>query len=136
LEIVGKNVDDPEELEDAINSLKNIDVFWMTFDKSAVTSAEAFQRLLAITSRRKIPVFAYHETLVEKGALFSVSSNFEAMGKQAAELMQKILLKSQVESVPSIFPTLSKLAINLTVAKKLNLDVNPSVITSTTLKYN
>lgn len=135
LEIVARSLEHPDDLEDALNRMNDIDVFWMTLDKSVVNSSEMFQELLQLTTRKGIPVFAYHEALVEKGALLSVSSNFETMGKQAAELMQKILLKPRVDTVPAVFPTLSKLAINLSVAKKLKVDLNPSVITSATLVY-
>lgn len=135
LEIAARSLEHPDDLADTLNRLSGIDVFWLTLDNSVVNSSEVFQELLQLTSRKGIPVFAYHEALVEKGALLSVSSNFETMGKQAGELMQKLLSKPSVDTVPAVFPTLSKLAINVSVAKKLKVDLNPSVITSATLVY-
>jgi ABC-type uncharacterized transport system substrate-binding protein len=136
LQLIAKNVGDPEEMKSVLRQWKDIDVFWMFLDKTAMNSMEDSQWVIDTMSKKGIPVFALHESFVrEQGALFSVSSNFEALGKEAAELTQKILAKPPVGAMPTRFPSASRLAINLKTAKQLNLQISPSVISSTSLVY-
>ncbi|HEY4492224.1 MAG TPA: ABC transporter substrate binding protein, partial [Acidobacteriota bacterium] len=136
LELVARNVEDPEEMKSLLRQWKDIDVFWMFLDKTAMNSQQDSQWVINTMSKRGIPVFALHESFVrEQGALFSVSSNFQALGKEAAELTQKVLAKPPAGPMPTRFPSSSKLAINLKTAKELNLQISASVISSTSLVY-
>ncbi|PWT91061.1 MAG: hypothetical protein C5B54_06100 [Acidobacteria bacterium] len=136
IEIATQPVSEAEDVDEAIQRLRDIDVLWMVWDQSAVFSEEGFQQVIKSTARRNIPVFALHESFVkDRGALFSVSSNFTAMGQQAADLLKKILSSSTVKVVPAVAPAISRVAVNLSVAKKLNVKINPNGLTSSTLIY-
>jgi ABC-type uncharacterized transport system substrate-binding protein/tetratricopeptide (TPR) repeat protein len=135
LEIVERTATDPDEMLDAVDEMKNIDLLWVIPDKSLVNTPDIFKNVLNWAYSRNLPVLAYHEAFVKEGALFSVSSDFSSMGGQAAELLQNLLDHKTTADLPVIPPSLSKLAINLSAAKKLKLEVNPNVVSSAAIVY-
>jgi ABC-type uncharacterized transport system substrate-binding protein len=122
-------------MEEVLSDWDSIDVLWVIPDKSLVNSPEVFHSVLSLTMDHNLPVLAYHEAFVKEGALLSVSSDFSSMGKQAAELVHNLLDQKSGTNLPSVMPTLSKLAINLKTAKKLNIEINPNVLMSATQVY-
>jgi putative ABC transport system substrate-binding protein len=133
--MVTKTATDQESLMEALTSLGKVDLIWVVPDKSLVNSPEVFRKLLREANSRSIPVLAYHEAFVKEGALFSVSSDFTLMGKQAAEMMQNLINREAIATLPTVSPSLSKLAVNLSAAKRLNLELNPNVVSSASIVY-
>jgi ABC-type uncharacterized transport system substrate-binding protein len=70
----------------------------------------------------------------EKGALFSLAYDFRSIGNQAAELTKKVMVLHP-NTLPRVYPSFSTLAINLAVAKKLNIEINPNLITKDTIIF-
>ena len=122
-------------MEEILSEWEGIDILWVIPDKSLVNSPDVFRRVLAITTQRRLPVFAYHEAFVKEGALLSVSSDFSLMGKQAGELVQNLLDQKTGTNLPTLSPTLSKLAINLKTAKRLGIEIDPNVLMSAAVVY-
>ena len=135
LEIVSRTAQSPAQMEEALADWEGIEALWVIPDKSLVNSSEVFRKVLSLTMNRNVPVIAYHEAFVKEGALLSVSSDFASMGKQAAELVHNLLNQKTGKNLPVVSPTLSKLAINLKTAKKLNIEINPNVVTSASQVY-
>lgn len=134
-EVVPRTAQNSSQMEEILSDWDGIDVLWVIPDKSLVNSPEVFRSVLALTMNHNLPVLAYHEAFVKEGALLSVSSDFSSMGKQAGELVHNLLDQKSDKNLPSVLPTLSKLAINLKTAKKLNIEINPNVVMSATQVY-
>lgn len=133
-DLVTQEIGDSLEIEAGLKKVKQADAFATVFDKS-FNSMDAWNRFVRESTKRNIPVFAYGlRDFAEKGALFSLSYNFSSIGKQAASLIQKVLLVHP-ETIPRIYPSFSELAINLAVAKKLNININSNVITKDTVVF-
>jgi len=135
LEVVPRTAENSSQMEEMLSDWEGIDVLWVIPDKSLVNSPDVFRSVLSLTMNRNLPVLAYHEAFVKEGALLSVSNDFSSMGKQAAELVHNLLDQKSDKNLPSVLPTLSKLAINLKTAKKLNIEINPNVVMSATQVY-
>jgi putative tryptophan/tyrosine transport system substrate-binding protein len=135
LEVVTRMAQNSSQMEEVLSDWQGIDVLWVIPDKSLVNSPEVFRSVLSLTLNRNLPVLAYHEAFVKEGALLSVSSDFGSMGKQAAELVHNLLDQKSGKNLPSVLPTLSKLAINLKTAKKLNIEIDPNVVMSASQVY-
>jgi putative ABC transport system substrate-binding protein len=134
-EIVSKVANNSGQMEEMLSDWEAIDLLWVIPDKSLVNSPDVFRNVLSIATQRRLPVFAYHEAFVKEGALLSVSSDFTLMGKQAAELVQKLLDSKTGPNLPTLSPALSKLALNLKTAKRLGIDIDPNVVTSAAVVY-
>ncbi len=134
-EIIGRTAKSSGQMEEILSEWEGIDILWVIPDKSLVNSPDVFRRVLVITTQRRLPVFAYHEAFVKEGALLSVSSDFGLMGKQAGELVQNLLDQKTGTNLPTLSPTLSKLAINLKTAKRLGIEIDPNVLMSAAVVY-
>jgi ABC-type uncharacterized transport system substrate-binding protein len=134
LEVDAREIEEAGDIVAGMNQFKEIDAFWMLLDPSTA-SMDAWGEVIRATSKRKIPVFAYgNEDLAKRGALFALSYNFRSIGKQAAELTQKVLILHP-DTVPLLYPSFSRVAINLAVAKQLNVEISPNLITKDTIVF-
>jgi ABC-type uncharacterized transport system substrate-binding protein len=114
--------------------IKEIDALALLFDPST-GSMDAWNEVIRASSKRNVPVFTYGlQGWAEKGALFSLAYNFSSIGRQAGELAQKAYLLKP-SSLPRVYPSFSSLALNLAVAKKLNIEINPNLITKDTVVF-
>jgi putative ABC transport system substrate-binding protein len=134
-DIVARTAKSSGQMEEILSDWEGIDILWVIPDKSLVNSPDVFRSVLSIATQKGLPVFAYHEAFVKEGALLSVSSDFSLMGKQAAELVEKLLDQKTGVNLPTLSPTLSKLAINLKTAKRLGIEIDPNVVTSAAVVY-
>ena len=73
------------------------------------------------------------QPMVERGALVSYGADLRLLGMQAAKLMAKILKGAKPSELPVQTPERLPLAINLTTAKAIGLDISPSILERTEL---
>ena len=69
--------------------------------------------------------------MVEQGALVSYGADFRLLGMQAAKLVAKILKGAKPSEIPIQTPEQLLLAINLTTAKTIGLDIPRSILERT-----
>jgi ABC-type uncharacterized transport system substrate-binding protein len=105
---------------------KNVDIVWTTADQRLYDNASV-RALLLSCLREKIPVWGFSPAFVRAGAVVGVGVEAAAQGKQAADLLIALLkdpksVKNKVQS-----PREYQIAVNLIVAKDLNLDIPESV---------
>jgi putative ABC transport system substrate-binding protein len=79
----------------------------------------------------RIPLAVSETSMVERGALVSYGAEFRLLGLQAAKLVAKILKGAKPAELPIQTPEQLPLAINLTTAKAIGLDIPPSVLERT-----
>lgn len=87
---------------------------------------------LFVSARQKIPQLAmvhrlpaiFHQAQwAEAGGLISYGYNFASMWRTGADMVSKILSGASVSEIPMEFPTAYELAINMTTAKFLGIEV-------------
>ncbi len=71
--------------------------------------------------------------MVEQGALVSYGADLRLLGMQAAKLVAKIIKGAKPSEMPVQMPERLPLAINLTTAKAIGLDISPSILERTEL---
>lgn len=78
-----------------------------------------------------IPLSVTEQPLVEQGALIAYGADIRLLGVQAAKLMAKILKGAKPSEMPVQTPEQLPLAINLTTAKAIDLDIPRSILERT-----
>ena len=109
-----------EALQDLIGK---IDALWILPDRTVVTK-ESFNLIKSTTLKNKIPLLCTTDVFVKSGALMAVFSDYGEIGRQAAQLVNKILKLSSANSLGIVYPDTFKLAINSLTAQKLGLKID------------
>jgi putative tryptophan/tyrosine transport system substrate-binding protein len=75
-----------------------------------------------------IPLAVSEHIMVEQGALVSYGADLRLVGMQAAKLVAKILKGTKPSEIPVQMPEELPLAINLTTAKAIGLDIPRNIL--------
>ncbi|MHC4270286.1 MAG: ABC transporter substrate-binding protein [Planctomycetota bacterium] len=114
------------------NLIGKIDALWLLPDSTVVTR-KSFDFIKSKTLENKIPLLCTSDVFVKAGALAAVFADYKCIGRQAAELAEKILGSSTPDSLGIVNPHSFELAINTDTAEKLELKLeavqrNPQII--------
>ncbi|MFI5294294.1 MAG: ABC transporter substrate-binding protein [Thermodesulfovibrionales bacterium] len=119
IKIIVKEIHHPMDVPLTINSLKDkIDAFWMIPD-STVFSPETVEYLFLFSFENKIPVLTFSENYLSMGAVMSANIDARDIGKQAGEMVAKILSGANVADIPSVDARKANVTVNLITAKKI-----------------
>jgi putative ABC transport system substrate-binding protein len=112
----------------AIESLidKHVDIIWTSPD-SKIFDTAAVRTLLLSALRAKIPVWGFSPAFVRAGALLGVGVDPAAQGKQAADLVLRSISGHPEPPERLMPPQEFQIAVNLIVAKQLELEVPESL---------
>jgi putative ABC transport system substrate-binding protein len=77
--------------------------------------------------RHNLPVAGSFRYTVEQGAIFGIADNLEAVGRQAAPLVHKILQGTPAGTIPVVTPE-QVLVINYKRVQELGLEVPEGVL--------
>ena len=109
--------------------------FEAAFAKALQTRCDALLVLgssLFVSARNKLPQLAtanrlpsvfHHAQWTEAGGLFSYGYNFPKLWQMGADMVNKVLHGVPIAELPVEFPTTFELAINLTTARLLKIDI-------------
>ncbi len=123
LKLIKAVVSSPGQVPGALESIiKKIDVLWIVIDKTVV-SERSLEYMLAMSLKKKIPVMGPAMYMVKKGALFSLSCDYEDIGRQSGELAWKILKGKKTKNLAVTLPRKTHFVINIRVAKKVKVDI-------------
>jgi putative ABC transport system substrate-binding protein len=128
LRIVGFPVASRKEISKVLKSPQlDIDILWIIPDRT-IGSEKIIKYLIKKMLLRKIPVVGFNEWFAKNGAILSFSLDYQEIGKQAAELAQKLLLTG-----PSLAPFIQeplkvKTIVNMKVAGKLGIAISVDLI--------
>jgi len=114
-----------DDLPDRLRALKGkVDALWLPPDPLLVTPA-AFAVLKDYSRGNHIPVYASAETLVEDGAVASLFSSYQEIGRRAGWAAQRVL-EGTLERT-AYYPEKLQMAVNPSFAREVGL-VIPSTI--------
>jgi putative ABC transport system substrate-binding protein len=120
------------EMADVYNTIRSsigsFDAIWMIPD-TAIFTVETTRDVLLVALRNKIPVIGISPLYVKAGALFSLSCNYTAIGKQGAEIAAQILNNhTSPADVKIADPTVMDLSINTNIAEYLGKRIPDSML--------
>lgn len=122
------------ETPSALRKLKEkTDALMLVMD-DAIASEQAIRHIVEFSVKNHYPIFGFSRQIVKSGALFTSVTNFEAIGKQTAELSEKIMNGDQP---PDDFaaPVSTGYSLNVRVAELLGLSLPKNVIDESEEKH-
>jgi len=128
LRLIAHAITTPKELPVALEALaSSADVFWGINDRLVLTPQTA-KTLLLFSFRNRIPFIGLSETWVKAGALFALDRDYPDLGRQCAELTEKILSGSRVKDLPTETPQKVKFTLNRHTAEQMKLEFSERVL--------
>lgn len=125
LQVIEKGVNTVNDMNLALNSLLGqVDVLYIPTD-NLVTSSESL--LIQQANRKNVPVIASVESSVKKGALATVSIDYEKLGYQTGERILEILKGKSPNQIQVERLRETTLVINERIAKKYGISVKQEV---------
>lgn len=125
LQVIEKGVNTVNDMNLALNSLLGqVDVLYIPTD-NLVTSSESL--LIQQANRKNVPVIASVESSVKKGALATVSIDYEKLGYQTGERILEILKGKSPNQIQVEGLRETTLVINERIAKKYGISVKQKV---------
>jgi putative ABC transport system substrate-binding protein len=87
------------------------------------------QKLIAdLALQRRLPAVSPNSAFCQAGGLASYSADLEALSRQCATLVDKILKGRKPSDLPAELPTRFRLIVSLKTAKAIGLAVPPSLL--------
>jgi putative ABC transport system substrate-binding protein len=122
-------------IPNAIETLthERVDGLLMIPDATIYNSASV-QRILLWGARQKKPVWSFSEGIVKAGAFAGQFANDEAVGRQTADLVQKILDGTQPQELGLQFPDRIESAVNTHTSGIIGLHLNDSILPSDVIR--
>ncbi len=124
-----------DHIPNAIETLtsKRVDGLLMIPDATIYNSASV-QRVLLWGARQKKPVWSFSEGIVKAGAFAGQFANDQAVGRQTAELVQKLLDGTQPQQLGLKFPDHIESAVNTHTSEIIQLELDDSNLSSNVIR--
>jgi putative ABC transport system substrate-binding protein len=127
LELVPIEVRDPKQLSTSLASLdESIEALWSVADRT-VLSRGMVEQVLLHTLEHQVPFMGLSAQYVRAGALLALSTSYEENGRQAAELLMRVLEGAPAGSLAVAVPTEIEVVFNPRTAKRLEVGPIPSL---------
>ena len=126
-EVRAINVRDAAEIQRAVAAFANVPNGGMIVTASALALAYR-ESIVASAARHKLPTVYFQRVFVDGGGLISYGADFLAQYRRAAGYVDRILKGERPADLPVQVPTKYELAINLTAAKTLGLEVPATLL--------
>ena len=124
LEVSASPIKSPGEVIQGLNALDPaIDLLWLTPDPCLI-SPMAREAFFLYSLQNKIPILAFAPKYIKSGALLAVTPDVKAIGKEAAELVDKFLNGTSLSKLPPITTRQPAIMINNRIKAKFNLKIN------------
>ncbi|GAM07968.1 ABC transporter substrate binding protein [Geobacter sp. OR-1] len=123
IRLVAREVKDPRTVVATIDQFKGVvDAVWMVPDTTAVTTA-SLEAYFGFSARNKVPVIAFSELYLPKGAAASIDVDRVDMGRQAGELATSLLKGGSPAPGTLLDPRKLEVNSNTSIAQKLGLKI-------------
>lgn len=128
LNIQAYEVDAPQQIPDALQSLSNrADVLWGITDPM-IYNAETAKSLLVFSFQHQIPLVGQSTPWVKAGALYALDRDYGDIGVQCAQLAAKILEGKAPSSLTPMAPRKVKYALNRRTAAQRKVEFPDRVV--------
>lgn len=130
IEIVGKPVHKSRHTISSLTELvQKIDALWLISDPVIMSDKETIQSIFDTCDADNVPVFSYHETFAEYGAVLIVSVDDPTIGRQAADIAREVLSDEDSEEKVQL-PAGSSIILNLKKVRALGLPYNEAALST------
>ncbi|MFC1852623.1 ABC transporter substrate-binding protein [candidate division CSSED10-310 bacterium] len=106
-----------------------IDILWLIADKM-VCQTPILKQILLKCIRSKKAVIGLAPSYTKAGALFSLSSDYEDIGRQTAELALRVLHGESPQAIPASIPRTIRMHLNVVVAEGLGITIPDHILKS------
>jgi putative ABC transport system substrate-binding protein len=121
--LVALEVNDSHEVPVAIEKMHGVvDAVWMLPDTTAVTST-TLEAYFSFSVTHMVPLVAFSEQYLSKGAAAAIDVDLMDMGRQAAEMVISLLKGNQA---PGVDPRKTRVSTNDTLLRKLSKTIPKS----------
>jgi len=121
LELVLATANTSADIAQATQKLiPNVQAIFINNDNTALS---AFDSIVKISTKHKIPVFCSDLDMINHGALAALGANQYEIGKQTGKLILKILQGENPKQIPVVFPKETETKINAAQAAKLGIKI-------------
>jgi putative tryptophan/tyrosine transport system substrate-binding protein len=127
IELRRHDVTSKEEIEQILTAVPKGAVDAIYFVPSTLVGTH-IALLIHKAKEDRIPLAVSEHIMVEQGALVSYGADLRLVGMQAAKLVAKILKGTKPSEIPVQMPEELPLAINLTTAKAIGLDIPRNIL--------
>ncbi len=110
-----------------MNMKSKVDIFWMLPDLTVITP-ETLKFLFLFSLENKIPVMTFSENYLKMGALISMNIDALDMGRQAGEMVNKILSGKKVTDIRQVGARKANISINKKIAQKMGLIIDGQIL--------
>lgn len=134
IELVERTVSQAVEVQQATESLVGlVDVIFVPTDNTVVSGLEG---MIGAATRAKIPVVAADVDTVARGAVAAYGADFFKLGRLTGQLAISVLRDGvPAGTLPIAMEEERDLAINLSVAEEIGLELPQSVIDRATVRF-
>ena len=121
VELVPIGVASPKQLNQALGQVdSSYDALWSVADRT-ILSHGTVEHVLIHTIRARIPFMGLSEPYVRAGALLALSTSYHENGRQAAELVRRILGGESPADLAITIPTDLEVVFNELTAKRIGM---------------
>ncbi len=113
------------EVETAANSLAGlVDAIYVLPDSRVIS---AIASVIQVSQNNQIPVFGGDKSVVESGAIATISFDYYGMGRQTGAMVAKVLEGNRAGDLPVEFVEDLRLLVNLAAAESMGIELPASV---------
>lgn len=128
LQAVGRDIRSGKDLPEAFGEMVDrIDLFLMLPD-AAIYFSNSIEFLLKEALMSRIPVVGLAASYTRAGALVSFDADYRDLGRQAGEMAVRIIDGELPQNMEPSRPRKIKTSLNLVVAERLGIKIDPQVI--------
>lgn len=129
-------VESPKKLPYALEQLaNNVEILLAIPDETVMSVATAKEVLLA-SFRNKVPLVGLSDNWVKSGALYALSWDYVDLGKQCADMANKLLHGSPIKNIRPENPRKVTYTINAKIAEHMNLEIPNDLLNNARSVFN
>ncbi|MEW6050053.1 MAG: ABC transporter substrate-binding protein [Candidatus Zixiibacteriota bacterium] len=128
LKLVAIKIDNERQLAPALDSLAgNVDGIWSVADPN-LFNPQSTKFILINALRRGLPLMGFSRNVVESGALFALDFDYKAIGRQAGELANQILIGASAGSLSVTTPDIIWFHYNEKTAQHMSITIPQELV--------
>ncbi|NOT10868.1 MAG: ABC transporter substrate-binding protein [Methylococcaceae bacterium] len=136
LNLIAIPVQTPKELPYALDQLRNNIEILLAIPDDVVMSSKTAKEVLLASFRNRVPLVGLSENWVKSGALYSLTWDYDDLGRQCALQTEKLIKGTAVMSVPIESPRKIAYSINTKIAEHMNMEISAALLQNAKLIFN